>query len=405
MDATPGAADAMPLAWCRSDFDPFSPDLATRLQPTLDRMRAQCPVTHSAAHDGFWVVTGYEDVLTVAQDWQTYSSAHGLNVVPAPVTIRNLPVQADPPEQRIFKRLITPFFTPSAVAAWEAPTRALVNRLIDDFAAAGECDFMAAFARPFPARAFFELAIDAPAGDLDDVVHLASRSSTPNAPDAGECWRGLAVWIRRFVASRRDQPARGDVVDAVIHADIDGRPITEDEIVGTIQLLILGGLETTAGTLGQLLARWCAEPEIPAVLRRRPQDLGRAVEEMLRMDGSFIAVARTAMRDHVLGGQPISAGDKVLVYWAGANFDGAEFADPHHFDLDRPRNRHMAFGIGPHRCAGSNLARLNLRIAVEELLRRLDDIALAPGAEVDYHSTLTRSPLTLPITFRPIVEG
>ncbi len=291
------------------------------------------------------------------------------------------------------------------MAEWEQPTRALVTRLIDAFIEDGACDFMAAFARPFPSLAFFELALNAPAGDLDRVAYLASKSSTPNDPEARECWLGLYHWIRDFVGQRRGQPPRGDVVDAVLAASIDGRPITEDEVIGTVQLLILGGLETTAGALGLMLGRFCAQPEIPALLRREPELIPNAVHELLRLDPPFVSVGRTAVRDAELGGRLIKAGDKVLIHWASANRDHGEFGHPDGFDLGRERNRHFSFGVGPHRCAGSNLARMNLRIALEELLRRLDEIRLADGADIRYHAGLTRSPVRLPITFRPVTPG
>jgi len=313
--------------------------------------------------------------------------------------VRNLPVEADPPEQRVYKRLVNPYFTPAAVARWEQPTRDLVTRLIDGFAEDGACEFMDAFARPFPALAFFQFAVNAPAEDLEHVAYLASKSSTPNDPAARDCWLGLYAWIKDFIAARREQPPRGDVVDAAINAEIDGRPITDDEIIGTVQLLMLGGLETTAGALGLALLRFCAEPGIPALLRANPGRIPDAIQELLRLDTSFVSVARTAMSDVELGGQQIRKGDKVLIHWASANRDGAEFPDPDAFDDRRERNRHLSFGAGPHRCVGSNLARMNMRIAVEELLRRLDDIRLEPGAEIRYHAGLTRSPLRVPITF------
>jgi cytochrome P450 len=412
MEQTP----ALPDDWCLHHFDHLSGQLAATMPDTMARMRALCPVARSDQYGGFWVVTRYEDALSVAQDWATYSSAHGLSVSRSPTVVRNLPVEADPPEQRIFKRLINPFFTPAAVARWEQPTRALVTRLIDAFVEDGACDFMAAFARPFPSLAFFELALNAPAGELERVAYLASKSSTPNDPQARECWLGLYQWIKDFVGQRRGQPPRGqeprgqepreqeqggDVVDAVLDAEIDGRPLTEDEIIGTVQLLILGGLETTAGALGLMFARFCDDPEIPALLRRQPELIPGAVHELLRLDPPFVSVGRTAVRDAELGGHPIARGDKVLIHWASANRDGGEFGDPDRFDLGRERNRHLSFGAGPHRCAGSNLARMNLRIALEELLRRLDDIRRQNGAEIRYHAGLTRSPLRLPITFTP----
>ena len=150
-----------------------------------------------------------------------------------------------------------------------------------------------------------------------------------------------------------------------------------------------------------MVARFCREPQIPAMLRRDPELIPGAVHELLRLDPPFVSVGRTAVRDADLGGHPVRAGDKVLIHWASANRDDGEFAAPDHFDPRREQNRHLAFGAGPHRCAGSNLARMNLRVALEELLRRLDDIRLQPGADIRYHPGLTRSPLTLPITFTP----
>jgi cytochrome P450 len=393
------AGRPQPDDWCLRHFDHLSDELAQTMPETMSRMRQLCPVAHSAEHGGFWVVTRCEDAVSVAQDWEVFSSAYGLSVRPSQGVVRNLPVEADPPEQRVFKRLIAPFFTPAAVAPWEQPTRDLVSRLIDDFIAGGSCEFMDVFARPFPSLAFFDLALNAPAADLEKVAYLASKSSVPNHPDARECWLGLYEWIKEFIHQRSAQPPRGDVVDAVLSAEIDGRPITEDEIIGTVQLLILGGLETTAGALGLMLLRFCAEPEIPASLRREPELIPRAVEELLRLDPAFVSDGRTAVRDAEIGGRSVRTGDKVLIHWASANRDDDELADPDQFTLDRTRNRHIAFGVGPHRCAGSNLARLNLRIALEELLRRLDDIRLQDGAEVRYHAGLTRSPLHPPITF------
>lgn len=386
--------------WCAEHFDHLAPELGEALAPTLARMRQVCPVAHSDQYGGFWVITRYEDVLAVAQDWETFSNAHGLNIPQTPGVVRNLPVEADPPEQRAYKKLINPYFTPAAVAKWEDATRALVHRLADGFLERGACEFMGEFARAFPALAFFELAIGAPADEIEHVAHLASRSSTPQAPDARECWLGLYEWIKAFTARRREEPPRGDVVDAIVGGSIDGRPLTEDEIIGMVQLLILGGLETTAGALGQMFARFAREPEVADLLRTDPSRIPDAVEELLRLDPPFIAEARTAMRDVEIGGKRIAAGDKVLIYWASANRDAGEFSNPDEFDLTRERNRHLSFGLGPHRCAGSNLARMNLRVALEELLPHMLNLAVAADAKIQYHSTLTRSPLTLPLTFR-----
>ena len=392
---------ALPDEWCRNEFDHLAPELAASMPETMARMRELCPVAHSSAHGGFWVVSRYEDVLAVAQDWASFSSAHGLAILKAPTVVRNLPVEVDPPEQRVYKRLINPYFTPTAVAAWTESIRGLVNRLLDEVIEAGECEFMDAVARPLPSRVFFELALNAPVDEVATVAHLASASSVPNHPDGKESWLGLHAWIKDFLDRRRTEPPRGDVVDAVLNAEIDGRPITEDEIIGTVQLLILGGLETTAGALGLMFLRFCRQPEIPALLRERPELIPRAVEELLRLDPPFVSVGRTAVRDAEIAGCPVRDGDKVLIHWASANRDAGEFGDPDVFDIDRERNRHFAFGVGPHRCAGSSLARLNLRVALEESLPRLFDLKLADGAEIRFHAGLTRSPLNLHLTYQP----
>jgi cytochrome P450 len=387
--------------WCAHHFDHLSPEFSQTLHETLARMRSKCPVAHSDAYNTFWVVTRYDDVLRVAQDWETFSSAHGVSPTQSTMSVAAIPEHLDPPIQRVFKRLINSYFTSAVVAAYEPATRALVTRLIDDFVQDGECDFMPAFARPFPGLAFFELALHAPSEDVARV-NATAITATSGGPDSREAWEQLHQWITHFVEQRRRHPPRGDVVDGVLGADIDGRPITEEEIIGVILLLILGGLDTTAGALGQIMIRFAHEPEIPAQLRDKPELIPAAVEELLRLDPPFVAIGRTAMRDTEIGGRPIHAGDKVLIYWASANRDEGEFPDPDTFDPTRRSNRHLTFGAGPHRCAGSNVARLNLRVALEEIVTRLHDVRLQDGAEpIQYHTVLNRAPLTVPIRFTP----
>ncbi|MCB1005408.1 MAG: cytochrome P450, partial [Acidimicrobiales bacterium] len=207
------------------------------------------------------------------------------------------------------------------------------------------------------------------------------------------------------LADRRAAAPRGDVVDAILAASIEDRPIREDEVMGLILLLILGGLETTAGALGQFMLRFCREPSIPALVREQPDLVNPAVEELLRLEDPFLHIGRTLRHDTEVDGCPMRAGEKVLLSWASANRDGGEFPDPDAFRLDRERNRHIAFGAGPHRCAGSNLARLNLRVAVAELTRRLTDFRLLePEASLPFHTAFNRSPLALPLGFS-VVPG
>ncbi len=384
------------------DFDHLSPEVALDLHPTLARMRAECPVAHSERHGGFWFVSRYDDVLRVAQDWETFSSEHGITVPGGPTPVPAIPEQLDPPLHREFKRLINAHFTPAKVLEHEDETRVLVNHLIDGFAERGSCDFMGEFAQPLPGRVFFEMFLHAPSDELAEINRLATLASTPTTKEAREARGQMLRWIGEFAERRRHEPPRGDVVDAVLAAEIEGRPITDVEVVGVLQLLLFGGLDTTAGALGMMLLRFCREPELAELLRSRPELVPAAVEELLRLDGPFTFIRRTAMRDTEIGGCPIRAGDAVLISWASANRDEDEFDHPDRFDLDRPSNRHIAFGAGPHRCAGSNLARMNLRISVHELLQRLDDIRLADGADPEpFHPGYSRAPTEVPLVFTP----
>ena len=400
MDASP-ATETINDEWCIEHFDHLSPELAADLHNTLARTRSLCPVAHSDQYDGFWVVTDYDDVLRIAQDWGTFSSAHGLTVPVAPIAVRNIPVELDPPLHREYKRLINAYFTAAVVEQWEDRTRRLVTRLVDDFVEDGQCDFMAAFARQYPALSFFDLALNAPPDDIERVTYLASKAGLPNDPEAAACWVGLSEWIRNFADQRRREQPLGDVVDAVLHAEIEGRPITDEEVIGTLQLLVLGGLETTAGALGSMMLRFCEQPEIAAQLRREPDRIPAAIEELLRLDGPFIAIGRTATRDTEISGCPVEAGEKVIIYWAAANRDAGEFPEPDTFDLDRAANRHLAFGAGPHRCAGSNLARMNLRIALDELLPAPARHPAAARRRRPLPLDVQPRPAAVPITFTP----
>jgi cytochrome P450 len=399
----PSPPDGPDEEWCAHHFDHLGPELAGAFHGTLEQMRTHHPVAHSDAHGGFWAVTGYDEVLAVAQDWETFSSEHGITVPSGPAPIPAIPEQLDPPRHREFKRLINAYFTPAKVLEQEDAARALVDRLIDGFVEAGTCEFMTQFAKPLPGLVFFDMFLHAPPEEVEEVNRLASTASTPTTREAREARGAMIEWIREFVGRRRTEGPRGDVVDAVIAAEIEGRPITEDEIVGVIQLLLFGGLDTTAGALGAMMIRFCREPDIADLLRARPELIPDAVEELLRLDGPFVFIARTAKRDTEVGGQSIKEGDPVLVSWVSANRDEREFGCPGAFDLERSSNRHIAFGAGPHRCAGSNLARMNLRIAVSELLGRLGDLRLQDDAPdpLPFHSAYSRAPEVVPIAFTP----
>ncbi len=218
--------------WVQDHFDYVSDELAHDLHGTLARARELCPITHSDAWGGYWVATKYEDVLRIAQDWDTFSSQLGVTIPQNDSIALAIPEHIDPPIHREYKRLINAYFTPAVVAQYEDRTRALVHRLMDDFIEKGECDFQEAFAVPFPAMAFFEFVLNAPSDEVVRLSELSTGASNVTNPDSAACWKGLTDWIDIFLEQRQKEPARGDVVDAVLAAEIEGRPITYPECPG-----------------------------------------------------------------------------------------------------------------------------------------------------------------------------
>ncbi|SEP10503.1 cytochrome P450 [Trujillonella endophytica] len=395
---------ATPLSdeWCAEHFDYLAPEFGSAVHPTYARLRAQWPITRSDARGGFWVVSRYDDVFRVAQDWETFSSELGVGIPATTMTIPAIPETVDPPLQRVYKKLISAHLTPALVRPHEAATRALVTEMIDRFIEAGTCDFMADLAMPFPGRAFFGMVLNAPPEEVEHVAGLAQQASMPSNPDVKEIWAQLHGWIHAFLEQRRAQPPKGDIVDAILGAEIEGRPISDTEVLGMVLLLILGGLETTAGVLGAAMLRFVREPHVADEIRARPERMPAAVEELLRLDGSFLAIGRTVRQRTELAGTAVEPGEKVYISWASANRDEAEFPEPDAFDLDRRHNRHLAFGAGPHRCVGSNLARMNLTVALTEVLDRLHDVELLePEETLPFHTAFNRAPMRIPIRFRP----
>jgi cytochrome P450 len=386
--------DPLTPEWSDEHFDHLDPQFGRHFNATLDQMRRRCPVAHSDRHGGFWVVTGYEDVLSVLQDWRTFSNASRVAIPDPPFP--PLPLnEMDPPLHGVFKRLVNRYLTPAAVAPYEQPTRRIVTALIDQFIEAGHCEFMEAFAEQLPRQSFFELVFHAPGDEIEQLNHLTKTvAGSPDTPGIQDAYVALMAWINDFVETRLQTPPTGDLIDAIITADIDGRPITRPEISGLIMLLMFGGFETTASALGQIMIHFGRDPSIPELLNHQPALIPTAVEEFLRIDAPVTAMARTVTHDTHLGGQHLHQGDKILFHLSSANRDHHQFTRPAAFNPNRKINRHLAFGAGPHRCVGSNLARLNLRVALEEITTRLHHIHLQnQTTPIDYRSAFNRSPI------------
>jgi cytochrome P450 len=329
-----------------------------------------------------WVATRFEPIREIFQNTERYSSACVYPYFRAMgIELTAIPIQLDPPEHTRYRKFLEPWFSPRAVMAFEPRIRAWVDRLIDGFADKGECDAAHDFGRIYPVRVFMEL-MGFPEERFDDFLAWSHCMHFELDDRERYLWGASSAlaYVPEFVDELRRAPPDETVASRIVHGAIDGRPLTDDEIAGTIFFLWDGGMDTVAATSSLIFRRLALDPALQRLVRASPERMANAVEEFCRMNPTVNTV-RIAKVDHELEGMQIRAGDRLLCLAAAGNFDPGKYDDPRRFRLDRPNNRHMTFVAGPHRCLGIHLARFELRIALSEFLRRIPPFRLKPGAE------------------------
>jgi len=358
------------------------------------------PKPRPGRFDGAWVATRYEDIREVYQNDEVYStrdSANFQNLVGE--TFRMIPMAIDPPEHGKYRLFLNPWFSPKAVNHLEGDILASVNELIDGFAAAGKVDAAYDFGRIYPVRVFLNL-MGFPLDLIDQFLSWEYQILHSHG-DAEVMRSGISSalqYLRSFIEEVRRQPRPG-LGSQIVHGSIDGRPLSEDEILGTTFFLWVGGLDTVASSTVLILRRLALQPDLQAYLRDDLSLIPQAVEEFLRTQ-PIVTSSRYVKKDHVLGGVKIKEGDHILCFNSAGNFDPAEFEASREFVLDRASNRHFTLGGGPHRCLGSHLARRELRIALTQFLSRIPTFSLAPGADRTAHPGLM-STAHLPLVWKP----
>jgi cytochrome P450 len=384
-------------------WDPRAPGEADLRAAAIEELPVRCPVTKSDAYGGFWMVSSYDAVLGIFRDWQSFSNNPVRAFFGRPAERPPMPpIDLDRPVQREYRQLLDPMFTPKRLAPFEPGIRALVTELIDEFIEDGRCDFAGQFALQFPGRMLYKFLFGIDDSDVMRVKRWTELSlDDPHGPigqDAQVKWND---WLYQLIESRRAAPRRDDIIDRLLCGQIEGRPLTDREIVGCLQVLILGGLGTTADVLLNTIIRLCAGRELQEYLRAHPERI--EIDEFVRMDTPVGVATRLCTRQAVIEGQTVEPGDRVLVFSAAAHRDPKEFSDPNTLKLGRSPNRHLGFGAGPHRCLGSNVARLNFRIAMEEILSRMTDLRITPGdaPRREEPQALTFSIKYLPLSFTP----
>ena len=362
------------------DFDHHSEEFVADPWSQLARLRSECPVARTASHGGFWVLTGYEEIRQVATDDETFSSAETLVIPPKKnVGQKSIPAEMDPPEFLAFRKVLHPMLSPAAVDRITPVIERFVHAAIDDFIETGSCDFVHDFADPVPAMTtLYKLGLPVElwkefSVPLHQVVFL--RQDSPRRVNVPEGLQFVAQTIRDTITARRKSP-RDDMISYMLNTTVDGRPVTDHEVKEMATLIVQGGFDTTGSAISNALIQMDNDRDLRQRLIEEPSLMTSAVEEFLRFEAPQMAMARTAKKDVVIGDRHVRKGDLVLMVWASANRDESVFDDPDRIVLDRFPNRHVTFGLGAHRCLGSNLARRQIQVALQGVLRRLPDYTL-----------------------------
>jgi cytochrome P450 len=369
-------------------------------------LRAEAPVYRNERL-GFWALSRHADVLAAFRDTARFSNRNGVSLDPAASTPEAQATMSflamDPPRHTRMRALVSRGFTPRRIAELEPRIREIARRHIDRFIDAGRCDFIADFAGKLPMDVISEM-LGVPEADRDqlrqwaDAVVHRDEGATDVPPAALEAAANIFAYFRDLIAARRTHPCT-DLTGAILAAEIDGDRLSDYEVLGFLFLMIIAGNETTTKLLGNALYWLWRNPDQRDLVRADPGLIPRWVEETLRYDGSTQALARTVTTDLVLHGQTLRADERVVLLIGSANRDERVFADPDRFDIQRDTSAMLSFGHGTHFCLGAALARLEGRIALEEVHARLREYEIDVCGIVRVHSVNVRGFAALPIEF------
>jgi cytochrome P450 len=367
----------------------FDPAAVAEPHAVYQRFHRECPVARLEDADGLVLLTRYDDVHQAFRNPEVFSS--GMEAAAIGQDRPLIPLQIDPPDHAKYRRLLDPHFSPKQVATLEQDARALVAELVDGFADRGHCDFHAEFAEPLPSTIFLAL-MGLPQSDLPEFLVWKDAIVRPDVEPGDfegaerarkEAGQHIYAYFEAAIDERMARPDDG-LFTRLMNSEVDGRTLSREEILDISYLLLLGGLDTVTATLDCSFAWLATNPDARRRLGRDAQHTNVVVEELLRHQTPVTMVVRVAAQDTTVGGVELRKGEHVSLLIGACNADESEFEAAHEVSFDRGANRHLAFGGGPHRCLGSHLARLELRVAIEEFHRRIPDYSLAPDAELRY---------------------
>jgi cytochrome P450 len=384
-----------------TDFDHTDPAWIEDPFPIWDDLRKRCPIAHSERfEDGAHFPSRYADVREISYDTEHFSSRRVIvrkkkfnPVMPSP------PITSDPPEHRPARMPLLPAFNPKAIERLTPGTRELCAKLIERFIASGRCDATTDYAQHIPTRVIAHmLGMDEEDGDrYRRWIKMALEEGIHDNDKVMQALKEMTGYFAEELAKRGPNPG-DDLISFMRDQRVNGQPLPPEKLIGTLRLLLIAGIDTTWSAIGASLWHLATHPKDTARLVAEPALMDTAVEEFLRAYAP-VTMAREVIKDVQINGCPMKPGSMVLLSFPAANRDPEAFPDAGEVKIDRKENRHAAFGLGIHRCIGSNLARMELRVALEEWLKRIPDFRLAESARVTWSEGTVRGPRQLPVVF------
>jgi cytochrome P450 len=391
------------------EYDHYDPDFALDPHATYAELRKRCPVGRSESYGGFYVVSTYDDIDYVIHNPDTFSS-YPADTPPPPTHQRPLPpFEVDPPDHRHYRRIVDPLFGPKRMNALEPALREAARQLVQDLVDRRECDFITTFAQPFPSSAFLSLIGMQADGSLrsqlcawvEEILHATTTGATTGA-GAGDdrtavrvkAARALRSFLSDVLDAGRDQP--GTIFNELFSSTFAGeRTLTRAEVLDFSYLLVLAGVDTVTTALGFSFLHLGRRPDLQDELVADPSKIPAAIEELLRFE-SAVHPSRTVTSPCTLRGVALNPGDRIVIPYASADRDESVFDQADQIIIERSPNRHFAFGGGSHRCLGSHLARLEMRIAFEEILGQIPRFSVPDDVPIKAFGGQTRSLVSLP---------
>ena len=381
------------------DFDHTDPQWTEDPYPIWDKLRAASPVVHTDRYLGVYMPTTYEAVREISHDTEHFSSRRIIVrterpeiVAPAP------PITSDPPFHKPAKQLMLPPFTPDAVKKLEPRSRAICNELIDGLIKEKRVDAAAQYAKYIPVRVIAHM-LGIPETDADLFIRWIHEILELGIHDP-QMLQKAAIEMREYfqvhIEERKKKPT-DDLITVMMKARTkDGQPLSDEHVMGSLRLLLIAGIDTTWSAIGASMWHLARTPDDRKRLIAEPGLMPTAIEEFLRAF-SPVTMAREVVKETTVSGCPIKTGNMVLLSFPAANRDPAMFPDADKVIIDRKENRHAAFGLGIHRCVGSNLARMEIQVALEEWLKRIPEFSLDPTRRVTWSEGTVRGPRKLPL--------